>query len=353
MNTTNINIQQENNIQDLNEQHLLIKQFQQFNLKIYGTFEEPLFKAIDIGDLLGIKTIKKTIENLDNDCKIKLNAPNRGVGHYSNTWFLTEDGLYEVLFISRKPIAKEFKKWVRELIKEIRLNTNKELQDKLNEQNKQLEYFKELTYEQVNMDQILYIFSTDKDLVYKIGETKLNAKKRIQGLQTACIDEIKVIYVYKTCNAKLLETIVHYILDRYRCNSNREHFRVDINYAKMIINIVGKVINTCKSSFQNISEKELLEKIELNIPIEYNQIQEPIKIQEPVSKQKDLKISLQLNEISKQISKLKKSKKINYISDTPNPLIDIPDNLFEEDKPLIQEISSHNFSDELCLFSEN
>ena len=52
-------------------------------------------------------------------------------------------------------------------------------------------------------------------MIYKIGETKSTTKKRIQGLQTACIDEIKVLFVYKTCNAKLLETIVHYILDRY------------------------------------------------------------------------------------------------------------------------------------------
>lgn len=35
-------------------------------------------------------------------------------------WFLTEDGLYEVLMQSRKPIAKEFKKKVKEILKTIR-----------------------------------------------------------------------------------------------------------------------------------------------------------------------------------------------------------------------------------------
>ena len=34
--------------------------------------------------------------------------------------FLTEDGLYEVLFQSRKPIAKQFKKGVKEILKSIR-----------------------------------------------------------------------------------------------------------------------------------------------------------------------------------------------------------------------------------------
>ena len=35
-------------------------------------------------------------------------------------WFLTEDGVYEVLMQSRKPIAKQFKKEVKKILKEIR-----------------------------------------------------------------------------------------------------------------------------------------------------------------------------------------------------------------------------------------
>ena len=35
------------------------------------------------------------------------------LGGNQETWFLTEAGLYEVLFQSRKPIAKAFKKEVK------------------------------------------------------------------------------------------------------------------------------------------------------------------------------------------------------------------------------------------------
>ena len=35
-------------------------------------------------------------------------------------YFLTEEGWYEVLMQSRKPIAKEFKKQVKQILKEIR-----------------------------------------------------------------------------------------------------------------------------------------------------------------------------------------------------------------------------------------
>ena len=43
-------------------------------------------------------------------------------GGVQESWFLTEDGLYEVLMQSRKPIAKSFKKKVKEILKSIRKN---------------------------------------------------------------------------------------------------------------------------------------------------------------------------------------------------------------------------------------
>ena len=42
------------------------------------------------------------------------------LGRQGETWFLTEDGLYEVLMQSRKPQAKQFKKGVKEILKSIR-----------------------------------------------------------------------------------------------------------------------------------------------------------------------------------------------------------------------------------------
>lgn len=41
-------------------------------------------------------------------------------GQNRQAWFLTEDGLYEVLMQSRKPIAKDFKKEVKKILKQIR-----------------------------------------------------------------------------------------------------------------------------------------------------------------------------------------------------------------------------------------
>ena len=106
----------------------------------------------------------------------------------------------------------------------------------------------------------IYVFSTDKKDIYKCGRTK-NIQKRKSGLQTNCVEDLELLYEYKTSNDVLLESIIHDILKNYRSNSNREHFWCNLDYIKMIIHIAGPVLDTLKSSFQYISKDELLEKI--------------------------------------------------------------------------------------------
>lgn len=57
------------------------------------------------------------VQRVDDDERSKFNLGRQGDG-----WFLTENGLYEVLMQSRKPIAKQFKKGVKAILKEIRTN---------------------------------------------------------------------------------------------------------------------------------------------------------------------------------------------------------------------------------------
>lgn len=63
------------------------------------------------------------LKSVDDNEKVKVNnvyVDGRTGGN--GVWFLTEDGLYEVLIQSRKPIAKEFKKEVKKILKTIRQN---------------------------------------------------------------------------------------------------------------------------------------------------------------------------------------------------------------------------------------
>lgn len=91
-----------------------------FETKIYGTVEKPLFLAKDIADVLNHSKVSMMLKSVDDDEKLKVN--NLYPGSNQETWFLTEDGLYEVLMTSRKPQAKLFKKKVKEILKSIRKN---------------------------------------------------------------------------------------------------------------------------------------------------------------------------------------------------------------------------------------
>ena len=180
------NIPSEND--NKNQTQLLIQQFKHFNIEIYGTYEDPLFKANDIGDLLEIKKIRTTLDNLDDDCKVLKGA--HTMGGLQDQWFLTEDGIYELLFISRKPIAKEFKKWVRKTIKQIRLNSDKQLKDRI----KELEFYKEPSFQQLPLEETVYCFSTDIENVFKIGKTTNKSSTRLQNSQTPCVKDIQILY---------------------------------------------------------------------------------------------------------------------------------------------------------------
>ena len=102
-----------NQIEVLKQTELLGQQFE-----VYGTPQEPLFKAQDVADMLQLTNSRDMVSRVDEDERCKLNLRSQA----GETWMLTENGLYEVLMQSRKPIAKQFKKGVKAILKEIRTN---------------------------------------------------------------------------------------------------------------------------------------------------------------------------------------------------------------------------------------
>lgn len=86
----------------------------------YGDLENPLFLAKDVANWIEHSDVSKMMKSVDEDEKVKNII--RTLGGNQEMWFLTEDGLYEVLMQSRKPITKQFKKKVKKLLKDLRLN---------------------------------------------------------------------------------------------------------------------------------------------------------------------------------------------------------------------------------------
>lgn len=104
-----------NPIQVLKQTELLGHQF-----TVYGTAENPLFLAKEVGEVLEYSesNSSKLTNLVDDDEKVRniVTTP----GGNQEVWMLTEDGLYEVLMQSRKPIAKQFKKGVKQILHEVR-----------------------------------------------------------------------------------------------------------------------------------------------------------------------------------------------------------------------------------------
>lgn len=106
-----------NSIQVLKQTELLGRQF-----TVYGTAENPLFLAKEVAECIGHSNITVMLQTIDEDEKVKV-SPKQSLGelvNYKEYNFLTEDGLYEVLMQSRKPIAKQFKKGVKQILHEVR-----------------------------------------------------------------------------------------------------------------------------------------------------------------------------------------------------------------------------------------
>ena len=99
----------------INEQEVLGKHF-----RIFGTINNPLFLAKEVAEWIEHSNPRMMLQAVDDDEKGVRNVYTPG--GVQESWFLTEDGLYEVLMQSRKPIAKSFKKKVKEILKSIRKN---------------------------------------------------------------------------------------------------------------------------------------------------------------------------------------------------------------------------------------
>ena len=88
-------------------------------IDVYGTAEEPLFLAKDVAEWIEHSDVSMMLRNTDEEEKVFATNPNNACGG-QGAWFLTEDGLYEVLMQSRKPVAKQFQKGVKDILKSIR-----------------------------------------------------------------------------------------------------------------------------------------------------------------------------------------------------------------------------------------
>lgn len=97
-------------------------------IQMYGSIEDLLFVAGDVADWIdyaknpnGSRQTSKMVKSIDDEEKLVVKVLLPDDDQTRECIVLTEDGLYEVCMQSRKPIAKQMKKEIKQYLKSIRL----------------------------------------------------------------------------------------------------------------------------------------------------------------------------------------------------------------------------------------
>jgi prophage antirepressor-like protein len=237
-------IKQDNNciIKAFENNPISIIKEEENNKKIY------YFKASDIGKALNLSNIAVSIQSYDEDEKVLRKAYDVR-GCEQETSFLSSQGVYRLLFNSKKPIAKKFRKWASSILDDIIFNESIELKKQLENKEKQLQ-------EQERKIQLLenkpetegfnikpgYIYILKDTLslgCYKIGFGE-NPNTRITTLNISSSQKsLKMMHTFKCINMKSSEKIIHLLLDSFKIKKRNEWFyfydEIELNYAIHII----------------------------------------------------------------------------------------------------------------------
>ena len=219
------------------------------NKKVY------YFKATDVGKALNLTNIAVSIQNYDDDEKVIRKAYDLR-GCEQDTTFLSSQGVYRLLYNSKKDIAKKFRKWAGAILDDIIFNESQELKRQLEKQQRLLEQKEQLIESQENelekkeillkrkekqlkemtkkttIDYIYVAVNEGVNNLAKIGITENIIKRNDNHLSSN--PGFKYIFTYQSKNNKLIEACVKNVLSPFVYNK-AEWFSVE---AKDLVFIV-------------------------------------------------------------------------------------------------------------------
>ncbi len=327
-----------------------------FNILIKGTHQNPLFRAGDIGSILEIQNINQNIKDFLEDEKIFIEIST--LGGTQNVSFLTEKGLYKILFKSRKPIAEKFQNWVCDIIKEIRINGFYELKKendlKLleleNTISKQpaLEKEKVLLKQFSQNDSVVYIIKVKTlekgQYIIKIGESRKGIQSRYIAHKSN-YDECLLLDCFAVNKSKDFEYFLHNypairsnkITNLERHEKENELFLIgkELTYQK-VLDIIYDHIDKYSYTVKELLEKNFFLNQQIN---ELKNENENLKIkinmifqENPNLKDNLMNINLSNNILSEKLLNIiqNQSEKINFIATNTNIILE---NLTQQKEP--------------------
>jgi prophage antirepressor-like protein len=235
------------------------------NKKVY------CFKASDIGKVLNIVNVRTSIMNFDEDEKV-VRTTYSSHGGNQDTIYLTSQGVYRLLYNSKKEIAKKFRKWAGNILDDIIFNESTELKRQLEENKKELERTKKQLEQKTKLKVKRWYDSEPGDTVYAVKSNKYNVtslitigkSKNISKRETSymtCNQESDMFYIRKCYNCDLAEKVIHHILDKHREENNKEWFSVSNELAIYTIDMVCNFLDSfigCSEELVNLKVNEQL-----------------------------------------------------------------------------------------------
>jgi len=251
------------------------------NKKIY------CFKANDIGKALKLSNIAVSIQSYDDDERVLRKAYDSN-NIERDTTFLTSQGVYRLLYNSKKEGAKKFRKWAGNILDDIIFNESAELKRQLKQQknliedkDKELEHtknelqkiskLKTKKWYDTEAGDILYgVISNTEDAnsIIKLGKAK-NGTNR-EGNYFTHNQTGEMFYIRKCYNCYLAEKVLFHILDKYRIHNNKEWFNISKDLAIYSIDIVCNFLDNFINYSEVLLESNLLENLKNSLDIVKN-----------------------------------------------------------------------------------
>jgi prophage antirepressor-like protein len=195
MQNDKMNAQKESGAQATNEQTMVF-QFSENRQEMQTTFHngEPWLVAVDVCQILGLSQPTRALEGLDEDEKLPLLIVRAGQKREVNC--INESGLYNLIFKSRKPEAKTFRKWVTsEVLPAIRkkgiyaMNNNRYNDDFIDARNIPYQRIKinNATVRMITVDKIDYYSINDYHTAINSRTSANQSAKKLNTLESLAV----------------------------------------------------------------------------------------------------------------------------------------------------------------------
>jgi prophage antirepressor-like protein/predicted GIY-YIG superfamily endonuclease len=189
------------------------------NVTVYGSSEEPLFKANEIAKVLGINDVRFSMKDFRQNVDSVTSTVCDTLDNAKRTVMLTEAGLYRLLFKSRKKIAVKFQDFVISVIKEIRIRGSYDLNQQLALKDQQIAAFGksfDIKLRQQNEDSFIKMYHLKKlcylVLFFHNGRWKIkygcttDIERRLKDHKREIGNDIFLVYCIETFDENVLET---------------------------------------------------------------------------------------------------------------------------------------------------